>query len=590
MVALSSSTQVLSSSNPPLTKDEAMATNQSQAIPSQPKQEPQNSSVTQDVFSSRLSTSQTPSPTSPTTAVLPVPIPVQIVPSHPPHPFWQKALETAALTGIIVLACNIPLLLSRFEKMKNKSSELLFLFAPSFEMIKNSTTKLTDVIGADDAKEEVAKILDFIKNPKAYEAMGAKLPKGVLLSGPPGTGKTLLAKAIAGESELPMISANGSQFVNQTVGSGANSIRSLFRQARQVAERDQKSVIIFIDEIDGILGKREGQQDGGTEYGKALNQLLSEMDGVKENEHKIIVIGATNADHSTLDSAALRGGRFGTQVKVDLPDLKGRKALLEHYGAKVNLDDSVAKEWASMAQKTYGMSPADIANILNEAAILATRKGEAKISVKTINEAYDHILMGAVKEGRSIRLQDKAKTAYHEAGHAIVQHILDKDSEVNTITIAPRNKTNGFMRPIPNGEYDITTQYKPELENEIAIYLAGRVAEAVVNGKEKVASGASGDLKGVSSIVKQMVYDLGMFSKDSKLPPMSYRELERDLSEAQRRELEQEMQKIVSEQYQKAEAILKKQRRLLEAVKDALMTHETLNGEDFQKLVAAHQV
>lgn len=582
MVALSSSTQVLSSSNPLLTKDEAMATNQSQAIPSQPKQEPQNSSVTQDVFSSRLSTSQTPSPTSPTTAVLPVPIPVQIVPSHPPHPFWQKALETAALTGIIVLVLNPSLVSRAFDRLSGKKNPFDL---SRFEMLKKSNTKLSDVIGADDAKEEIAKILDFIKNPKAYQAMGAKLPKGVLLSGPPGTGKTLLAKAIAGESELPMILANASEFDEKYVGVGAERVRALFKQARQVAEQEKKPVIIFMDELDAI-GKSRNLDE--TKNSQTINQLLVEMDGLNGSEHQIIVIGATNAK-KVLDSALLRPGRFGKQIEFNLPNLNERKALLEHCGAKVNLDDSVAKELASMAQKTYGMSPADIENIINEAAMLAARKGEAKISVKTLNEAYEQILMGAVKEGSAISDKDKEQIAIHEAGHAIVRRFLDPDSEIDSVTIAPRNKTLGFSFSLPKGEYEEVINSPKTLKNHIAVSLGGRVAETIVNGKDNVASGAMGDFRKAASLVQQMVYDLGMFSKDSKLAPMSYRELG-DLSEAQRRELEQEMQKIVSEQYQKAEAILKKQRRLLEAVKDALMTHETLNGKDFQQLVADHQV
>jgi cell division protease FtsH len=590
MVASPLLSQQINSLNSPSKKEEtAKSPKNSIDLSSKLNTKPNTSQMTnEDVFSSNKPLNPNPNVNSSSTAVLPVPIPVQIIPSTPPTPFWQKALETIALTGLIMVILNPHLIKETFNKLKRSGGKNPLDFS-RFEMIKNSKIKLADVIGADEAKEEIAKVLDFIKNPEAYKKMGAKLPSGILLSGPPGTGKTLLAKAIAGESELPMISANGSEFVNQYVGTGADSVRALFRQARQVAEQNQKPVIIFIDEIDTILEKRDGQSTGSKEYFKALNQLLSEMDGVKEDAHQIIVIGATNADHSTLDSAALRGGRFGTQVRVDLPDLMGRKALLEHYGAKVVLDAKAQADLANMAQKTYGMSGADIANILNEAAMLATRKGEAKISVKALNEAYDNILMGSVKEGRSIREKDKVKVAYHEAGHAIVQHVLDKDSEVNTITIAPRNKINGFMHPIPKGEYDITTQYKNELENKIAIYLAGRVAEAVVNGTERVASGASSDFKGVSSIVNQMVYDLGMFSKGSKLVPMSYRELG-DLSETQRRELEQEMQVIVTEQYQKAEAIIKKQRPLLEAVKDALMKHETLDGDQFQALVKAHQV
>lgn len=437
-----------------------------------------------------------------------------------------------------------------------------------------------DVAGADEEKAELEEIVDFLKAPSRYIEMGARIPKGVLLVGPPGTGKTLLAKAIAGEAGVPFFSISGSDFVEMFVGVGASRVRDLFEQAKK-----NSPALIFIDEIDAV-GRQRGAGLGGghDEREQTLNQLLVEMDGFGANEG-IIMIAATNRP-DILDPALLRPGRFDREIVVGAPDVKGREAIFKVHSKNKPLSEDVKPE--VLARRTPGFTPADIENIMNEAAILTARKRDKKIHMETIEEAITKVMVGVAKKSRVISEKDRKLTAYHEAGHAICMHVLNHVSPVHQVTIIPRGRAGGFTEPLPKEDQMYGT--KLEMEETIVMALGGRVAEELVI--EDISTGASNDLERVTSIARAMVTKYGM---SSKLGPMVFGDSDdevflgnsfatkRNYSEEVASEIDKEVRRIVDKAYRECRHILQENMSKLDYVAKALLVYETLDSDQFIK-------
>lgn len=437
-----------------------------------------------------------------------------------------------------------------------------------------------DVAGVDEEKKELSEIVDFLKNPKAFTDLGARIPKGVLLVGPPGTGKTLLAKAVAGEAGVPFFSMSGSDFVEMFVGVGASRVRDLFEQARK-----NLPAIIFIDEIDAV-GRQRGTGLGGghDEREQTLNQLLVEMDGFGTNSG-IIVIAATNrAD--ILDPALLRPGRFDRQVVVNYPDQKGREEILAIHAKNKPLDESVSLE--KVAKSTYGFAGADLENILNEAAILAARAKKTKITQAEMDEAILKVVMGPEKKNKVMKENDKAQTAYHEAGHAILSHILPTQDSVHQVSIIPRGAAGGFTLSLP----DMDKMYvsKEEMLEYIIVTMGGRMAEKIIYNQ--VNTGASSDIEHATNTARKMVMRYGM---SDKLGFMNFGGSEhevflgRDFSQGNNYSpetaalIDEEIKSIIDECYVRCEELLRENIDKLHAVAQALIKHEKLDGEEFVK-------
>lgn len=437
-----------------------------------------------------------------------------------------------------------------------------------------------DVAGLDEEKEELKEIVDFLKNPKKYLLLGARIPKGILMVGPPGTGKTYLSKAVAGEAEVPFFSISGSDFVEMFVGVGASRVRDLFEQAKKASP-----CIIFIDEIDAV-GRRRGAGLGGghDEREQTLNQLLVEMDGFGINEG-IIVMAATNRP-DILDPALLRPGRFDRQVMVGTPDVKGREAILHVHSKNKPLEEDV--DLRVIARGTAGFTPADIENLMNEAALLTARANQSKIKMQTIEEAIIKVIVGVAKKSRIITEAEKKLTAYHEAGHAVLANVQKHSDPVHQVTIIPRGMTGGFTMSRPEEDRYYTT--KAELEEELVELLGGRVAEELI--LKDVSTGASNDLERVAKIARAMVTTYAM---TDKLGAMAYGDssdevflgkdfaTKRNYSEEVASEIDHEVKRIVDEAYAKAKKLLTEHMRNLHNVAQALLVYETLNAEEFQK-------
>ena len=431
-----------------------------------------------------------------------------------------------------------------------------------------------DVAGCDEAKEEVSEVVEFLKDPKKFTKMGGRIPKGILMVGPPGTGKTLLAKAVAGEADVPFFSISGSDFVEMFVGVGASRVRDMFEQGRKSAP-----CLIFIDEIDAVGRQRGAGLGGGNdEREQTLNQLLVEMDGFDTTEG-VIIIAATNRP-DVLDSALLRPGRFDRQIYVDLPDMIGREQILRVHARKLNLADNV--DLGVIARGTPGLSGADLANLLNESALLAARRNRKKIEAADVEEAREKVQFG--RERRRLMDDDEKKlTAYHEAGHALVQGVLDDGHmPVHKVTIIPRGRSLGSTMFIP--KKDVLTQAMKRMLNAIATGLGGRVAEEIVMGD--ISSGAAGDIIQITAIARHMVCDWGM----SPLGPIAYggnhdtvflgRDITRteSISEETARKIDIEIQRIISEQHERARKIVGERRAALDKIAEALLEHETIEG------------
>jgi cell division protease FtsH len=433
-----------------------------------------------------------------------------------------------------------------------------------------------DVAGVDEAKDEVKEIVQFLREPGRFSAIGGRIPKGVLLVGPPGTGKTLLARSIAGEAGVPFLFASGSDFVEMYAGVGAARVRRLFRDARR-----HKSCIVFIDELDAVGRSRGGNSLSHEEREQTLNQLLVEMDGF-ENHQGIVVIAATNRQ-DILDPALLRPGRFDRQVTVGNPDLKGREAILRVHARKVQIQPDV--DLRSIARGTPGFSGADLANLVNEAALFAGRAGRRIVTNEDMHEARDKVLMGV--ERRSVVLSDldRVNCAYHEAGHAVVAALLPKADPLHKVTIIPRGRAMGVTMQLP--EADRHTYTKDYLETQVAVLMGGRVAEELF--MNHMTSGASNDIERATDIAQHMVCEWGM----SELGPLAYRKpgnsFEQDrshvLSEATAQRVDEEIRKVVMDAYDRARSIVERNRRAVDMMAKALLEDESLEADEIRDLM-----
>ncbi len=462
----------------------------------------------------------------------------------------------------------------------NKSS---MDFGKSKARLNTDNNKVTfkDVAGLKEEKEEVKELIDFLKNPKKFQKLGARIPKGVLLFGPPGTGKTLLAKAVAGEANVPFYFISGSDFVELFVGVGASRVRDMFQQAKRNAP-----CLIFIDEIDAV-GRQRGTGLGGghDEREQTLNQLLTEMDGFGANEG-IIIIAATNRP-DVLDPALLRPGRFDRQVTVNLPDVKGREEILAVHAKNKILASNVTL--ANLAKRTPGFSGADLENLLNEAALLAVRRNKDKITMSEVDEATDRVLMGPAKTSHKYSENDRKLVAYHEAGHAVIGLKLDNANDVQKVTIIPRGSAGGYNMMVPSEEKMCST--KTDLLEEITGLLGGRTAEEIIFGE--ITTGAHNDFEKATKIARAMVCEYGM----SDLGPLQFEQQEgsvflgRDYNKAQHfsnevaNEIDMEMRKIINNCHKRATEIIKENKELLKLIADALLEYETLTKEQIDYLV-----
>ena len=437
-----------------------------------------------------------------------------------------------------------------------------------------------EVAGLNEEKEDLQEVVDFLKNPKKYIELGARIPKGILMVGPPGTGKTYLSRAVAGEAGVPFFSISGSDFVEMFVGVGASRVRDLFEQAKKNAP-----AIIFIDEIDAVGRKRGAGLGGGhDEREQTLNQLLVEMDGFGVNQG-IIIMAATNRP-DILDPALLRPGRFDRQIVVGAPDVKGREAIFKVHSKNKPLADDVNIE--VLARRTPGFTPADIENLMNEAAILTARKREKKIHMETIEEAITKVIAGVAKKSRVISEPERKLTAYHEAGHAVCAHVLPHVSPVHQVTIVPRGRAGGFTMQLPVEDKFYAT--KNEMKENIVVLLGGRVAEELT--LDDISTGASNDLERVSATARNMVTKYGM---SEKLGPMTFGDSDDEVflgnsfaskqnySEEVAYEIDKEIGRIVDESYKQTKKILQDNMDRLEYVAKALLVYETLDAEQFLK-------
>lgn len=477
-------------------------------------------------------------------------------------------IATLSLFGVLIFAVNR----KGFKQTQGKAGKSLF----NAVLPENVNVNFSSIAGNEEAKDSVQALVDFIKNPEKYTRYGARLPRGVIFYGSPGTGKTLMAKAVAGESDVPFIAVSGSDFVQVYVGVGASRIRDLFKRARSYGK-----CVIFIDEIDALGKKRDGGVDGGgnDERDQTLNALLSEMSGFQDNEG-IVVIAATNR-LDTLDEALLRPGRFDRHIEIQLPDIKSRLRILELHSKNKPLDKEVDLE--KVAKQTVYFSGAKLENLLNEAAILAARRSSESIQTQDIDKAFYTIIAGAEKKDRSaISEQDRRVTAYHEAGHALVTRLTAPENKVTRITIIPSTKgAGGFSMNIPP---DRMYYKKKDMEASIKIALAGRAAEELIFGEENITTGASNDLEKATGTLLNMIRRFGMNAKSGLLNyDVLYNNGFREVQE----EVLDECRTRMDELYEEVKELLLKNKRVLEAVAESLLTHETLEEKDLDLIVQA---
>lgn len=494
-------------------------------------------------------------------------------------PWWLEMLPMFAMVILFVFFWVF------FVQQSQGGGNRVMSFGKSKARMASDDSKLkvrfSDVAGADEEKEELEEIVEFLKEPKKYVELGARIPKGVLLVGPPGTGKTLLAKAVAGEAGTPFFSISGSDFVEMFVGVGASRVRDLFEQAKKNAP-----CIVFIDEIDAV-GRHRGAGLGGghDEREQTLNQLLVEMDGFGVNEG-VIVLAATNRP-DILDPALMRPGRFDRQVVVNYPDIRGREAILEVHSKNKPLADDV--DLKDIAKTTPGFTGADLENLLNEAALLAARKNLKAITMAEIKEANYKVVMGPEKKSRVISDKEKKLTAYHEAGHAIVVRLVSTTVKVDRVTIIPSGRAGGFTSFKPDEDRQYTT--KAQLIEQIIVSLGGRAAEELMLGE--ISTGASSDLKHANSIARNMITKYGMSDELSNLVfgdendevflGKSYAHA-RNYSEEISAKIDMEIKKIIDDAYNKAKEVLTENKQKLEDITAALLDKERLEADEFEEI------
>ena len=501
--------------------------------------------------------------------------------TEPPQPSLLLSIALSLLPYVIMIGLLV-FMMNRMGKGSGGGGPQIFNMGKSKakENGENiSDVTFADVAGIEEAKQELKEVVDFLKEPEKFKKIGAKIPKGVLLLGEPGTGKTLLAKAVAGEAKVPFFSMSGSEFVEMFVGVGASRVRDLFGKARKNAP-----CIVFIDEIDAVGRKRgTGQGGGNDEREQTLNQLLVEMDGFGTDE-TIIVLAATNrAD--VLDRALRRPGRFDRQVVVDMPDIKGREEILKVHAKGKKFAPDV--DFKIIAKKTAGMAGADLANILNEGAILAARAGRTEITMADLEEASEKVEMGPEKRSKVVPEKEKRIVAYHESGHAIVNFVLGSETKVHKITMIPRGQAGGYTLSLPAEQKIVYS--KKYFMDEIAIFFGGRAAEEIVFGKDNITSGASNDIQVATSYAQQMVTKLGMSEKFGPILLDGTREGDmfqsKYYSEQTGKEIDDEIRSIINERYQKALSILNENRNKLEEVTRILLEKETIMGPEFEAIM-----
>ena len=480
---------------------------------------------------------------------------------------------------IVVIVLFLSYMLRQATAANNQSMSFGKARAQLYGPDKKKVT-FNDVAGNEAAKQDLTEIVDFLKNPKKYEKLGAKIPRGVLLAGDPGTGKTLMARAVAGEANVPFFSISGSEFAEMFVGVGASRVRDLFGKAKKNAPS-----IIFIDEIDAVAHKRDARGGAGREDEQTLNQILVEMDGF-DNDSGVIVIAATNRV-DMLDKALLRPGRFDRHVNVTLPERKDRLEILKVHFKGKPIEADVDLE--SLAKKTAGSSGADLANIANEAAITAAREGHKAISNKDLTEAFERVAIGPERKSKVMTEKERKITAYHEAGHAVVGHVLPDSDPVHKVTIIPRGSTGGVTWFLPPEDRSYKNIF--ELKDILARAMGGRVAEKMIFGKDAITTGASSDLKNVAELSKSMIIEEGMGDTTRNLvfpsDATGYYTIttEKPYSEKTAEVIDEEIKKLSDEAAVRAEAVLKANKKILDKLAEELLAHETLEEAELAPIL-----
>lgn len=497
-----------------------------------------------------------------------------------PSPLWGWFGTLIEFIPFILLAILIIFLFRQAQGSNNQAMSFGKSQARMFMRNKPSVT-FTDIAGVEEAKQELQEIVEFLKYPAKFAALGARIPKGLLLVGPPGTGKTLISRAVAGEAGVPFFSISGSEFVEMFVGVGASRVRDLFEQAKR-----NSPCIVFVDEIDAV-GRQRGSGLGGShdEREQTLNQILVEMDGFDTNTN-VIVIAATNRP-DVLDPALLRPGRFDRQVMLDRPDIRGRIAILQVHAKGKPLEADVSLD--VIAKQTPGFSGADVANLLNEAAILAARRNKRKISMSEMEEAIDRVVAGPARKSRIISEREKSITAYHEVGHALVARMLRNTDPVHKVSIVARGQAGGFTMLLPTEDRYLWS--KPQFEDMLAYALGGHVAEQITFGE--VTTGASNDIERITKIARSMVTEYGMSNRIGPVALGHKEELvflgrdfgeQRTYSEQTAREIDEEVHRIIQEAFDKAHTILIQNKNRLTMISERLIKEETLEGPLFESL------
>jgi cell division protease FtsH len=501
----------------------------------------------------------------------------------PEHPSFMMQLFISAFPMLLMIGVWVYFM----RRMQGGAGGGAMGFGKSkARLIEEDKIKVTfgDVAGCDEAKEDVTEMVDFLKDPSKFQKLGGQIPKGALMVGPPGTGKTLLARAIAGEAKVPFFSISGSDFVEMFVGVGASRVRDMFEEAKKRAP-----CIIFIDEIDAV-GRQRGAGLGGghDEREQTLNQLLVEMDGFAGNEG-IIIIAATNRP-DVLDKALLRPGRFDRQITVGLPDVRGRQQILKVHMKKVPVSDNVEVDW--LARGTPGFSGADLANLVNEAALFSARMNKRMVDMEAFEKAKDKILMGAERRTAVMSEEEKLLTAYHEAGHAIVGRSVPEHDPVYKVSIIPRGRALGITMFLP--ERDVYSASKQKLESQISSLFGGRVAEELIFGRERVTTGASNDIERATGLARNMVTRWGL---SERLGPLAYSEEEgevflgrsvtqhKSVSEETAHLIDEEIRSVIDRNYERSERILREHMDALHAMAEALMTYETIDRHQIDDIM-----